>query len=155
MPTLHTSRKQLSQLLTAASETFHNDDASFATVAVTGSGSAEPIGTPIVWNDTDKKWVKYAAATDIDATKTSTLPNGAVVALTVGTQEGVGRNFEDLTLTAGGVNARVVFRGAEVQNGGIEWGAINSTNQAAFVLQLQKQGVNVVQNAANATQLFV
>ena len=57
MPTLHTSRKQLSQLLTAASETFRNDDASFATVAVTGSGSAEPIGTPIVWDGTNSKWL--------------------------------------------------------------------------------------------------
>ena len=81
----------------------------------------------------------------------SPLPGGAVVAVLVGTAIGLGFNPADVDYTAG-VAATAFHRGANnagVVRSGIDYttAATSAPNQAAFEVELEAQGIMVIDNA--------
>lgn len=150
MPVVDTSRKYLSEvvkglgLFTNSSGTNY----SYAVVDVKGTATIDPIGTLVVWDDTDA-FEPYLAQV-ISTTGASVLPNGAKVAVTVGTAEaGVGTNRGDVTLSTTATQMVIVYRSAELDKGGFEEGAITAPNLAAFYTELEAQGVAVYDPATN------
>ena len=140
-------RKYLSEVLAGQGAFEHEQgiDYYFARVGVV-AGSAtpvEPIGQVLVWNGTN---FELYVDQDISAIATdSTLPDGAPVCVSVGAKEGLGFNKEDVTLDTAPVELTVVFRGpAGILSNGLEWdGGSGAPEQAAFSLQMEKQGVAV------------
>ena len=157
MPTSFVSRKHLSELEAAKSRigTEGAINYHYALVDVKGSTTIEPIGTPVVWNNTDA-FTPYIAQDVTALTTDSTLPNEAPVAVTVGTYEYVGANEADVTLTTTATKMWVMFRGpAGVKEEGIEWNAgSNAAAQAAFRVLMEKAGVAVVASASLAAPTF-
>jgi len=156
MPVVETSRKQLSEVVKGLNQ-FTNSAGTnycYAVVDVKGSTTIEPIGTPVVWDDTDA--FEPLDAQTIASVGDSVLPNGAKVALTVGTlQSGVGTNRADVDLTATATKMIVLYRTAEVDKGGIEVGTITEPNLALFLTELEKQGVAVYDAATNVIPSYV
>lgn len=156
MPILETTRKKESELVKAFDKMGHQQGVvvSFATVDVKGSTTIEPIGTPLVWNNTTSAFEVYVAQ-DISAVAgTPALPDGSPICVTVGTKEGHGVNRADVTLTSTATPMTVMFRSGAVVNEGIEWGTAVAGDQAEFVLQLEKQGVVVIDAATTATPSY-
>jgi hypothetical protein len=159
MPVNATGRKYLTDLLKGVS-TFHDDTHirfNYATVTLGGTATdVDPIGTPVIWVDANSQFEIYVAQ-DIAATITtggSPLPDGSVIALTVGDEFGVGFNKHDLDLNDD-PDATVLFRGdAGVVDEGIEWGTADATAQAAFWAQLEKQRITRVANAEVVTPAY-
>lgn len=158
MPLLDESRKMLTDLLTAVDTVYNTQFVNFSThrVMVQGTGSIEPIGTPLVWNATDEMFEVYVdqpLVNDPDAEPpvdvgVSSLPGGHIVCVSVGTRHGVGLNAADVELTEEGVELSVVYRGpSQIKNDGIEWGTADANAQAAFILALERQNVSVVDAA--------
>jgi len=170
-----TGRRQLSQVLKGFTK-FEDDFAtnfSFSTILVGAAGTAEPIGTPVIFDNATSEFVVYVAQS-ISAAITagnSPLPNGSVIAILVGEKEGRGFNKEDIDLTATSLNATAIFRGpASVVNttsatagtptltgpqGGIYWQGSNDAQRAAFVLQLEIQDIAVQLNTEVIAPSFV
>lgn len=164
MPLLDESRKMLTDLVVAVDTVYNTQFVNFSThrVMVQGTGSIEPIGTPLVWNPTDEMFEVYVdqplvsdpgdpeaeppvAPTDVG---TSSLPGGYIVCVSVGRREGVGLNSADITLSPEGTEVSVLFRGpSQIKNDGIEWGAADAAAQAAFIKALELQNVSVVDAA--------
>lgn len=151
--TTSTTRKYLSEVLSNFFD-LHNKEYCFAPATVVNADpvSIDPIGQPVVWNGTAFEF--YENTTDLgDITTDSTLPDGAPVAVVVGSAMGVGINDHDITVDSGGVELYVVFRGpASVKTAHIDWDVLDadgdasvtpadSGEQAAFIRQLEKQGV--------------
>ena len=158
MPTLDTSRKHVSEVVATVSKTGTEGAINYhyALVDVKGSTTIEPIGTPLVFDDTDA-FVVYSAAADITGlTNDSTLPDGSPIAVTVGTYEGVGANFDDVTLTSTATKMWVIYRGeGGVKDAGIVWGSANAASQTAYKLQLEKQRLAVVEAQTQADPSFI
>lgn len=157
MPTSFTSRKKLTETLAAVSTfgTQHAVNYNFALVDVKGSTTIEPIGTPVVWDDTDA-FTPYVAQDVTALTTGSSLPNEAPVAITVGTYAYVGENDADVTLTTTATKMWVAYRGeAAIKEDGIEWNASSNTaNKTAFRVLMEKAGIAVVQGATLAAPAF-
>lgn len=158
MPVLGTERKQESEVIAAFSKigsegaiNYH-----FATADVAGSGAVEAMGIPVVWNPTNDEFEVFLAQ-DISAiTEDSSLPNGAPVAVVVGTKEGRGVNRADVTLSATAQPLTVMYRGeGAVKAAGIDFGAASAPNIALFKAQLEKQGIAVVDAAATAAPNYI
>jgi hypothetical protein len=156
MPVVETSRKHLSEVVKGLGA-FTNSagtNYSYAVVDVKGAAAVDPIGTLVVWDDTDA-FEPYLAQ-DIAATGASVLPNGAKVAVTVGTPEaGVGTNRADVTLTTTATRMVVLYRHAEIDKGGLEEGSITAPNLAEFYTELETQGVAVYDPATNVIPSYV
>lgn len=150
MPVIETSRKCLSEVVKGLG-LFTNSagtNYSYAVVDVKGAAAVDPIGTMVVWDGTSA-FEPYLAQ-DISAAGASALPNGAKVAVTVGTPEaGVGTNRADITLTTTAQKMIVLYRHAEIDKGGLEEGSITAPNLAEFYTELEAQGVAVYDPATN------
>ena len=150
MPVIDQSRKYLSEVVKGLG-LFTNSagtNYSYAVVDVKGTAAVDPIGTLVVWDDTDA-FEPYLAQ-DLSAVTASVLPNGAKVAVTVGTtQSGVGTDLGDVTLSATATKMVVVYRHAELDKGGFEEGSITAPNLAEFITELENQGVAVYDPATN------
>lgn len=157
MPTSFATRKYLTETITAMSKigaeagiNFH-----YALVDVKGSGDIEPIGTPVVWDDTDA--FEVYVDQDITAlTTNSTLPNASPIGVTVGTYEYIGSNEADVTLSATATKMWVLFRGeGGVKEEGIEWDAGSSAgDKTAFRVLLEKANLAVVTQQTLATPAY-
>lgn len=133
---------------------------SFATVTLKGGDEViDPIGLPVIWDDTDS-FVFYKEASDISALTTeSDLPDGSVVGIVVGDINGFGHNNEDVTVPAAGVKVTIMYRKGTVldnidflltqTSGSVEGSPALTAKQAAFKTQLEKQDI-VVKGVASA-----
>lgn len=160
MPVTSTSRKKLSDLL-KAEDTFATNNAvdfNYATVDVGGTGTVDNIGVALIWNNTNTQFEKYVAQ-DIAAAITtggSPLKEGSVVALSVGSYQGKGENYEDTDLAEADAKMTVLYRGdAAVVNEGIIWNGAASGAQTAFLAQLEKQRITTVAQATDAAATYL
>lgn len=141
------SRKQLSQVVVQDSP-LSAGSYSYAAVTVGGTGEIDPIGTPVVFDDTAATFILYAGAAIGD--DPSTLPNpNAQVGVTVGTSQGIGFNEGAVDLADSPV-LWVAFRDAVVAKGGLTTAA-----DAAFIGALESQGVSVIDSAVKAQPKLV
>ena len=128
----------------------------FGRVDVKGTGSVDPIGTPLVWNSVDSAFEVYLAQDIALVTTPSSLPNAAPICISVGPRKGKGFNVEDVTLSATAVEMTVLFRGvAAVIESGIDWGAADTTAKTAFNLELEKQQIVVAPEAETVDPKYV
>lgn len=133
---------------------------SFATVTLKGGDEVvDPIGLPVIWDDTDA-WEFFKEASDIASLATeSDLPDGSVVGIVVGDVNGFGHNSENVTVTAAGVKVTIMYRkGTVLDNidfnltdveGGVDAAPALAATQAEFKTQLEKQDI-VVKGVASA-----
>lgn len=160
MPVVAESRKHLSELIkgVAAFECDAKVNYNYATVSVrtvSGTADVDPIGTLVVWDNANSAFVPYVAQ-DISAVTGSPLPDASPVAITVGTQEGVGFNKADAALTTTPISMTVLFRGpAAVTREGYETAGIGAGDLDEFDAQMEKQGVAVVASAETVVPSFV
>lgn len=156
-----TERKDFSDVVTSVSmeQEEQGINLNYATVEVEASDVAvEPIGYPVVYSAAAGNFVPYVAqdlaAADAEG---SSLPAKRKVALVVGDARGAGFNTEDVTLVAAGTKVTVVHGGsAGILNSGIEWDAgSNAAAQAAFLAELESQGLTVVAEAANVAVSYI
>lgn len=159
MPVTSTSRKKLSDLL-KGEDTFAMDNAvdfNYDTVDVGGTGTVDNIGVALIWVNANSQFEKYVAQ-DIAATITtggSPLKDGSVVALSVGSYQGKGENYEDTDLAEADAKMTVLYRGdAAVVNEGIIWNGAAAPAQAAFLAQLEAQRITTVKQADDAAVTY-
>lgn len=160
MPLVAESRKHLSELVKGYS--MLEKDAGFSyhfaqvTVVAGSDTNIDPIGTPIIWNDTDDEW-NILANGDTVPTDATNLPNGAPMAITVGSAEGVGHNKADVTVGTGGTVLTVMFRGpAGIVKEGITYpSGVLSATQTVFEDQMEVQGIAIVPSADDVVPKFV
>ncbi len=130
---------------------------SYAKVNVrTTSGSLvkSPFGIPVIWDNALTAFRPLANADTIPTT-TSTLPNGAPVAVVVGDATGVGNDRGDITLTTTSQPLTVVFRDHSVFKEGVTYEtAVLTATRDLFQLQLEKQDVVVRSKSPVITQSF-
>lgn len=149
MPLVATQRKILSDYLVGVdnypSENFI--DRYHATVDLGGTETdVDYIATPVIWVNANSRFEVFESQNIATAISTggSPLPGGAVIAVLVGSWEGVGFNEEDADLSAGDVKATVHFAGpADVLEEAFEWRTASPANQDAFKAQLFAQGITV------------
>lgn len=161
MPTVanSTKRRQLSELL-AGYDNFQDTSGvnfHFATVDVEGTLAINPIGTPLVWDNTASSFAVYIAQ-DFSALTTSPLPDKTPICITVGDNRGVGFNDADVQLQATTpVKMTVLFRGdASIMEAGLDWNAgTNSTNQGLFKAKLEQQKIAITETATDVTPSFI
>lgn len=155
MPLLGTERKTYTDFVKGVS-TFENEvaaDYNFARVDCIGSADIEPMGIPMVWSAADDAFEVFVDQTI--PTTDSALPNGSPVCFVVGQVEGRGVNKADVTLSATAQELTVLYRGgAVVSKDGIEWGTAAAPAQAAFLLQVEKQGIAVIESATAASPAY-
>lgn len=165
MPVLDTQRKYFSDVVKGVN-TPDNSNAmqfNYEGITVTFPTTVDPIGIPVVWNDTNTAWEIYgdANAAEIAAAITansSTLPNKAPIAIVVGGPLGAGISPVDIDFTAG-EDVTALFRGANnagVVRDGIDYSqsVASGANQTAFEEQLEKQGIMVIDNAQVVTPTY-
>ena len=160
----NTTRKFVSKYVSEDFETAVTRP-SFATVLVKGASQViDPIGLPVI-SDSAGAFVFYKEASSIPAVTTSTLPDGAPIGIIVGSKEGFGHNYDNVTVTAGGVYMTVMFReGVVIQDqidfaittvtGTVDAAPALSTKQAAFKLQLEKQGIFLKDKATSISPSY-
>ena len=169
MPLVNTQRRYVSNLVKGTPHYEMTNAMNFITDGITvtnrnnGSGTIttadiQSIGVPVIFDSANDEWVIFndndadiAGAITADD---STLPNRAPIALLVGDRFGYGYNTEDITLDANGEPFTALFRGdgtVGVVSSGIDWAAggvtTSQANQDAFVEQLEKQQIQVIDNA--------
>lgn len=146
MPYINEGLKQYSEVVKATSKIEYEGagDYHFARVEVTGSATdLDILGTAVVFNGTE--FEPYVAQ-DLGAVATSTLPNGAPVAIVVGDKMGKGINKTKVTLSGTPVEYTVIFRGPAIVTG---------TYNAAFSAALEAQGLAVQAAAESVAPTFV
>lgn len=159
MPLVNTSRKTLSSVVAAGSGNQHKGvQDSYATVGVISATNAviAPMGIPVVYVDAvgavpgpaaPAQWNVYTNQSW--ASSDSDLPNGAKIGVIVG-KRWAGDNEEDVTLNSTtATNLVVVYRDSVVDMAGITFTG-NAATKTAFRLQLEKQGVVVIDSATSA-----
>lgn len=151
MPLVNTSRKTLSSVVAAGSGNQHKGvQDSYATVGVISATNAviAPMGIPVVYvADAPAQWNVYTNQSW--ASSDSDLPNGAKIGVIVG-KRWAGDNEEDVTLDdTTATNLVVVYRDSVVDMAGITFTG-NDATKTAFRLQLEKQGVVVIDSATSA-----
>ena len=166
MPVIGNSRKHYSELVKQTSKieyegagNYHYARVSVGTIGGGADVDVDPVGTPVIWDDAQGLFVEYDGSITVAtaAGQTSSLPDGSPVAFIVGPKEGKGLNEEDLTLTVAGTEATVIFRGEAIcANKGITWNAgADAAEQAAFLLQIEKQGIAMIANSDVVDPTFV
>lgn len=166
MPVIGNSRKQYSEFVkqTGHMETDGAGNFYFARTDVQSIGggadeTVEPIGIPVIWNNTDGQFEQYDGTITVAAAlaNDSVLPDGAVCGFIVGPAAGKGLNEEDVVLTAAGTEVTVLFRGdAFIVDKGITWHAgADAGEQALFLKQIEKQDIAVQVNADEVDPYFV
>lgn len=154
-------RKVYSEVLTSLSMEHEEQglNLNFATVDVEASDVAiEPLGYPVIYSAAAANFIPYVAQDIADADATgSDLPAGGRVALVVGDARGVGFNTADVTLVAAGTPVTALFGGsAGILASGIDFDAgSNAAAQAAFLLQLEVQGLTVAKEAADIAVSYI
>lgn len=159
MPVNAEGRKYLTELL--AGEMSYSDDTatnfSYASIPVGGSTSVDNIGVPMIWVDGNSQFEVYIAQ-DIAAAITagnSPLPDGSVIAVTVGDAYGKGLNKADTDLTVADTTMTALYRGdATLLESGIEWGSAAAPAQALFLAQLEEQRITLAAEAAVVTPAY-
>jgi len=160
MPTVtnSTKRRQISELIKGYDNFQYEKGINFyfATVDVKGTAAIDPIGTPLVWNNTTSAFEVFIAQ-DFSAIATSPLPDKSPICLTVGDNRGVGFNEADTQLIADtATKMTVIFRGeAGVSEAGLDWGTANGTNQGLFKNKLEQQKIAIVESATEVTPSFI
>jgi hypothetical protein len=179
--TLNTPRKYLSEVLSNFND-LHNVEYHFARVTVTSATAVniDPIGQPVIWNGTS--FVFFSDATDLAEATTayeiddgaivpldiaSDLPDGSPIGVVVGSAMGVGINDHDVTVDSTGVELTVLYRGtSSCKTAHIDWEVLDADGdpsvtpadaaaQAAFIKQLEKQGVAEVNSAEVINPTYV
>jgi hypothetical protein len=159
MPEISKSRKKLSDLL-KAEDTFATDNAvdfNYDTVDVGGTGEVDNIGVALIWNNSTSQFEKYVAQniTSVISTGGSPLKDGSVIALSVGSYQGKGENYEDTDLADANAKMTVLYRGdAAVLKEGIIWNGAASGAQTAFLAQLEKQRITTATEATDAAVTY-
>lgn len=154
-----TIRKRLSELIKGY-DTFQDDagvNFNFAIVDVKGTLAVDPIGTPLVWNNTTSSFEVYIAQ-DFSSITTSPLPDKTPICITVGDHRGRGFNDSDVQLISGTATKMcVIFRGtAAISEAGLDWNAgTNATNQGLFKTKLEQQRIAVVTDADTVNPTYV
>lgn len=158
MPLNGEARKYLSDLVKGVS-TFAEDTGirfNYDTVTVEGTGSVDNIGIPVIWDNVAGSFEVFVAQDipTVISTGGSPLPDGSVIALTVGNGLGLGLNPSDTDISSGALMT-VMYRGdAGIVNEGIEWGTAAAPDQAAFLAQLEEQRITTVANAQVVTPAY-
>lgn len=156
MPVIATSPKHLSEVIGGTFEFSDHLGVAFcyAQVNVEGTTAIEPLGTPLIWNNTNESFEVYVDQ-DIAAVTTtggSPLPGGHVICLSMGAHQGIGFSEGDVQLQAA-VNTifTVLYRGpAAIKTAGVEWGTADATAQAAFLARFEEQ---LITNITTATAI--
>ena len=155
-----TSRRQVSEVLKVVTPFQHDYgiNYSFARVMAQGTLTIDPIGTILIYNGTSTDWEVFVAqdiATEQAKSQAANeLPDQAILCVTVGTAEGVGKNVADVTLDTNDQEFTVLFRGpAAISALGID--ANGSVILDEAFLQLEKQGIAIVDDATSADPSFV
>lgn len=145
----------------------HSTYARVTVKAPGGDVTVDPIGLPLIFDDTDA-FVLYENTSDISAlTNDSTLPDGSPVCIMAGPAAGAGVR-QDVTITAAGVEMTVMFRDGTAVMDRMDYGLLDvngvvatgttpalAAKQAEFKLQLEKQRVKDVAEAVAADPKLV
>lgn len=160
MPVVATTRPYLSTLL-KSHDSYENVNYNFATVTVkTSSGTkvVNPIGLALIWDAGLSAFREYLT-TDNSFALTSTLPNAAPIAVSVGDANGLGLSASDVTLTTSGVLLTVLFRGGDnteiIEEGIVYASGVLTGDKSDFRIQLEKQGIKVSNKSPAATSSYV
>lgn len=160
---LDTERKRYSNYVVSTQRNVLNNQCS-KRVNVKAAGTdtiVDPVGLPVVWDNVDS-FIPWENTSDLSLLTTEPAGlGGAVVGIVVGSSEGEGCNLDDITVTAAGVELTVLFRDATVIGDTIDWAWLDvdgvasngvtaalTAKQLEFTNQLEKQRVNVVDQAA-------
>jgi hypothetical protein len=160
MPVIESGRRHYSEVVKATSKIESEGAGNYhyarITVDAAADVSIDPVGYPVIWNDTDDAWNLFES--QAVPTEDTNLPNGAPVAVAVGPAQGKGVNKEDVLIdgTDGGV-LTVLFRGEAIINPDeVQWHANTTAGQkASFILALEKQGIAMQASATDVTPAFV
>lgn len=166
MPTGSTSRKKLSEVLTAMSSFSSTNavDFNYATVPVGGTGTVDNYGVALIYVAGNSRFEPYVAQGDIAAAITaggSPLKDGSVVAVSVGDFQGKGFNEEDTDLAVADAKMTVLYRGdAAILAEGVIWNdadgyGADAAAQAAFLAQLEAQRITTVAKATTVTPTYL
>lgn len=121
------------------------------------STTEEPIGIPMIWDNTASAFVRYVAQ-DIAAVITannSPLPNKAPLLISIGDRRGAGFNTTDVTLSTTPVQLTGLYRDAQVSYAGVDFGTATSGDVTEFKEQMEKQGVVEVATAAAPATSYI
>lgn len=160
MGIVSTSRRQISELLKVVTPFQHDYgiNYSFGRVMAQGTLTINPIGTVLIYNGTSSDWEVFVAqdiATEqLKSQAANELPDNAILCVTVGTYEGVGKNVADVTLDGTDQEFTVLFRGPAAISS-LEIDANGSVILDEAYLQLEKQGIAIVASATAADPSFV
>ena len=162
MALVSTSRRQVSEVVKTVVPFQHDYgiDYSYARVNAQGTLDINPIGTILIYNGTSTDWEVYVAQTiATEAAKSQAaneLPNQAIMCITVGTGEGVGKNEANVTLTASDQEFTVIYRGpAGISQSAIDANGANAGALTAAFLQFEKQGLASVADSTVVVPSFV
>ncbi len=160
MPIVATTRPFFSSLV-KSHDSYENVNYNFATVLVkTASGTkvVNPVGLALIWDAGLAAFREYLT-TDNSFALSSTLPNQAPIAVSVGDSSGLGQAAADVTLTTTGVLLRVLFRGGDtteiIEEGIVYAAGVLTGDKADFRVQLEKQGIKVSNDSPAATSSYV
>ena len=120
------------------------------------SGASEPTFNTQNGGETTDATVTWITNDSYAPEIGSTLPDNSAICISVGSQEGVGFNKADVTLSATPVTLTVLFRGpAGISTDGIEFGTISAADQAEIKNQFERQGIAVSDPAEVVVPSFV
>lgn len=133
------------------------------TVANATDVTIDPIGMPVIWDDTSD-YEFYTNASDISGLVTPPA-NGLKVGIVVGTDQGFGVNEDTVTVGAAGVELSVLFKDAVVVSEMIDWSVTDVDGvagvtpaagavQTAFLDQLEIQDVQAKTQADTTDPQF-
>ena len=157
-----TTRRQVSEVVKTVVPFQHDYgvDYSYARVNAQGTLSINPIGTILIYNGTSTDWEVYVAQTiATEAAKSQAaneLPNQAIMCITVGTGEGVGKNEANITLNTSDQEFTVIYRGpAGISQSAIDANTASAGELALAFLQFEKQGLASVADSTVVVPSFV
>jgi hypothetical protein len=160
MPTTSTSRKKLSEVLTAQSSfaVVNAVDFNYASVEVGSTGSVDNYGVAFIYVAGNTQFEPYVAQ-DIAAAITaggSPLKDGSVIAISVGDFQGKGFNAADTNLADTDAKMTVLYRGdAAILKEGIIWNGADAAAQLLFLAQLEAQRITTVAKATSVTPTYL
>lgn len=156
MPVIATERKNISELIKGRDD-YGVDNAlndNFQEITVTGTATIPNIGVPVIWVEASgafEVYVDQVVATAKSANTTNPLGRGYVLAVTAGNAVGLGKDPEDVNLTAGDANFTGAVTGkmtfSEQGLHAVTWDAVSAPNQVLYKEELLVQGITFVDNA--------
>lgn len=114
----------------------------------------DPIGTPLVWNNTNSSFERYLAQ-DISAVTGSPLPDESPVCVSIGDRRGAGFNTTSVTLGTTAIQLTAFYRDGQISYGGVDFGAATDENITEFKVQMEKQRVAEVASAAEPATSYI